>query len=162
MFWYHSAEHLMVYSSWWCFYNSPNTPTRLDVVFRSVYLWFSCPLMQKLSICPNPVKHIWVHSRTPHSIFIAVITVSAANIVFPVGQRCWGLHVDPHIWSLLWSLHLMDALSAKPEPEQSSAGLRLPLRCLCYDWWAWFNTDFFFYFHNTSHCSRGTLDLLHF
>lgn len=56
----------------------------------------------------------------------------------PEGQRCWRLHGDPHIWRLLRSFHLVDALSAEPGPEQSPAGLLLPLGCLCNDWWVMF------------------------
>ncbi|KAF3854635.1 hypothetical protein F7725_022690 [Dissostichus mawsoni] len=32
--------------------------------------------------------------------------------IIHVSQRCRRLHGDPHLWSLLWSFHLVDALSA--------------------------------------------------
>lgn len=68
------------------------------------------------------------------SMNLTTAITTIANIFSLEGQRCWRLHGDPHVWRLLRSCHLMDALSAKSRPEQSSAGLRLPLRCLCYDW----------------------------
>lgn len=59
------------------------------------------------------------------------------NICLSEGQGCRRLHGDPHVWRLLWSCHLMDALSAKPGPKLQSAGLCVPLWRLRYDWWAW-------------------------
>lgn len=77
-----------------------------------------------------------------HLISVANVSVATSttniNVPLPEGQRCWRLHGDPHIWRLLWSFHLLDALSAEPGPEQSSAGLLLPLGCLCNDWWVTF------------------------
>lgn len=61
------------------------------------------------------------------------------NIFLSKGQGCRRLHGDPHIWWLLWSFHLMDALSAKPRPKQQPAGLCVPLWCLRYDWSARLN-----------------------
>ena len=57
------------------------------------------------------------------------------NIYLSEGQGCRRLHGDPHIWRLLWSFHLLDALSTKPGPKQPSAGLCVPLWPLRYDWW---------------------------
>lgn len=77
-----------------------------------------------------------------HLISVANVSVATSttniNVPLPEGQRCWRLNGDPHIWRLLRSFHLVDALSAEPGPEQSSAGLLLPLGCLCNDWWVTF------------------------
>lgn len=37
------------------------------------------------------------------------------EVLYPIGQRCWRFYGDPHLWSLLWTIHLMGPLSAKLE-----------------------------------------------
>lgn len=78
-----------------------------------------------------------------------VTSATNADVVMLMskGQRCWRLHGHPHFWRLLRSRHFVDALSAKPGPEQPPAGLCVPLGCLCYDWWVGLNDIMIYYYY---------------
>lgn len=102
------------------------------------------------SVWSHPVCSWGVyHFRTPSCKFESIYFLPINNIRagiyhfwWPhscIGERCWWFYGHPHFWSILWFDHILDLISTIAISNQTFTRIRIPLRCVCNDWWVWKN-----------------------